>query len=46
MKRMKNNLDERQEQELLHIEHIGVWFCFWALLAALVIQSPVSSWIS
>ena len=39
MKRMKNNLDERQEQELLHIEHIGVWFCFWALLAALVIQS-------
>ncbi|MGM9629486.1 DUF6773 family protein [Butyricicoccus sp.] len=38
MKRMKNNLDERQEQELLHIEHIGVWFCFWALFAALVIQ--------
>ena len=41
MKRMKNNLDERQEQELLHIEHIGVWFCFWALLAALVIQIVV-----
>lgn len=37
MKR-KNNLDERQEMELLQIEHIGMWFCFWALLAAMTIQ--------
>lgn len=37
MKR-KNNLDERQEQELLRIEHNGMWFAFWALLAAIMLQ--------
>lgn len=39
MKILKNNLDERQEQELLHIEHVGCWLAFWALFAALVVQN-------
>ena len=39
MKKMKNNLDEMQEQELLKIEHNGCWLAFWLLLAAMIIQS-------
>jgi len=39
MKKMKNNLDEMQEQELLKIEHNGCWLVFWGLLAAMAIQS-------
>lgn len=35
----KNNLDEMQEQKLLHIERNGCWFAFWALFASLVIQT-------
>lgn len=38
MKHLKNNLDERQELELLRIEHYGMWFVFWALFAAVLIQ--------
>ena len=38
MKKMKNNLDERQEQELLRIEHNGCWIAFWGLLIAMVVQ--------
>ncbi len=38
----KNNLDEMQENKLLHIEKNGCWFAFWALLASLVIQTVVS----
>jgi len=37
-KNKKNQLDEMQEQKLLHIERNGCWFAFWALLAAMVIQ--------
>ena len=37
----KNNLDERQEQTLLKIEHNGCWFAFWALCAALIIEQFV-----
>ncbi len=38
MKKSKNNLDERQEQTLLQIEHNGCWLAFWGLAAALVVQ--------
>ena len=38
MKKQKSNLDERQEQALLRIEHNGCWLAFWGLLAALLIQ--------
>ncbi len=38
MKKNKNNLDERQEQTLLQIEHNGCWLAFWGLLAAIIIQ--------
>lgn len=34
----KNRLDEMQEQKLLRIEHFGVWFAFWGLFAAIIIQ--------
>ena len=33
-----NNLDEMQEQKLLHIEHNGCWLAFWGLAAAVIIQ--------
>lgn len=39
MKRLKNNLDERQELELLRIEHYGMWFAFWALLISIIVQA-------
>lgn len=35
---MKNNLDERQELNLLKIEHYGCWFAFWGLLSAILVQ--------
>lgn len=38
MSKRKSNLDEMQEQKLLKIEHNGLWFVFWGLLAAIVIQ--------
>ena len=38
MKKMKNNLDERQELELLRIEHNGCWLAFWGLLIVMLIQ--------
>ena len=41
MKEMKNNLDERQEQTLLKIEHNGCWFAFWGLLVSIVVQETV-----
>ena len=38
MKKMKNNLDERQELELLRIEHNGCWLAVWGLLIVMLIQ--------
>ena len=38
MKKSRNNLDERQEQTLLQIEHNGCWLAFWGLAAALIVQ--------
>ena len=35
----RNQLDEMQEQKLLHIERNGCWFAFWGLLLALVVQA-------
>lgn len=35
---MNSNLDERQEQALLQVEHKGCWIAFWGLLAAMAIQ--------
>lgn len=37
----KNNLDERQEQALLHVEKNGCWIAFWGLLAAQMIEMIV-----
>ncbi len=38
MKERKSNLDERQEQALLKIEHNGCWLAFWGLLIAMAAQ--------
>lgn len=35
---MNSNLDERQEQALLKIEHNCCWLAFWGLLIALFVQ--------
>lgn len=37
----KSNLDERQEQILLQIEHRGCWFAFWGLLAVLAVEALI-----
>lgn len=36
--KFKNNLDEMQEQKLLHIEHNGYWIAFWGLLISMIVQ--------
>lgn len=38
MKKRKNNLDERQEQALLHIESQGFWLAWSGLLLAMLAQ--------
>ena len=38
MKKRKNNLDERQEQALLHIESQGFWLAWGGLLLAMLAQ--------
>lgn len=34
----KKQVDERQEMDLLRVEHYGFWFMYWMLLAALLVQ--------
>lgn len=41
MKKIKNRLDEMQEQKMLKIEHNGCWLAFWGLLAMLLIQELI-----
>ena len=38
MKKINSNLDERQEMNLLKIEHNGCRMAFWGLLAAILFQ--------
>lgn len=38
MKWFKKKVDERQEMDLLKVEHFGFWFMYWMLFAALLIQ--------
>ena len=38
MKLMKNNLDEMQEQKLLHLESSGFWLSWAALLLSIIVQ--------
>ena len=35
----RNNLDERQEQALLKIEHNACWMSYWGLLLVIIIES-------
>lgn len=36
--KMRKVVDEREEMEMLRIEHFVFWFVFWALLAGIFIQ--------
>ena len=38
MKKMKSNLDERQEQAMLKIERNGCWLAFWGLFIVMIIE--------
>lgn len=39
MKRIKNNLDEMQEQSLLKIESHGMWMAYYGLVALILVQA-------
>lgn len=39
MKRIKKIIDEREELELLRIEHICFWLLFWGLFLSIMVQS-------
>ena len=43
IRKMKSNLDERQELKLLKIEHNGCWIAFWGLLIVMLIQIIVGN---
>lgn len=38
LKWFEKKVDERQEMDLLKVEHFGFWLMYWMLLAALIIQ--------
>lgn len=38
MKKPKNNLDEMQEQKMLHIEQRSFWLAFWMLIVSILVQ--------
>lgn len=40
-KLFEKKVDERQEMDLLQIEHYGFWLMFWMLLAEIIIQGVV-----
>lgn len=39
MKFLKKVVDERQELEILRVEHVCFWIVFWALLISIIIQA-------
>jgi hypothetical protein len=41
MKKIKKIVDERQELELLKIEHVCFWIAFWALCISIIVQSII-----
>lgn len=40
-KLFEKKVDERQEMDLLRVEHYGFWFMYWMLLAAIIIQGVI-----
>lgn len=41
MKRIKKIVDERQEKELLRIEHVTFWCIFWTLFISIIVQTVI-----
>ena len=39
--KIKNKLDEMQEQKMLKIEHNGCWLAFWGLAISLLVQQYI-----
>lgn len=39
MKLFKKKVDERQELELLRVEHVCFWLGFWALFISIIVQT-------
>lgn len=40
-KLFEKKVDERQEMDLLRVEHYGFWFMYWLLLAVIIIQGVI-----
>lgn len=40
-KLFEKKVDERQEMDLLWVEHYGFWFMYWMLLAEIIIQGVI-----
>lgn len=43
MKKFKKIVDERQELEMLRVEHFGFWLMFWLLFASIMIQTGMGA---
>jgi len=43
MKKVKKAVDERQELEMLKVEHFGFWIMFWLLFASIIIQTGMGA---
>lgn len=43
MKKVKKVVDERQELEMLRVEHFGFWIMFWLLFASIIIQTGMGA---
>lgn len=43
MKKIKRVIDERQELEMLKVEHFGFWIMFWLLFASIIIETGMGA---
>jgi hypothetical protein len=41
MKKIRKIIDERQELEMLKIEHLGFWIMFWLLFASIIVKTTM-----
>lgn len=43
MKKIRKVVDERQELEMLKVEHFGFWIMFWLLFVSIIIQTGMGA---
>jgi uncharacterized membrane protein len=41
MKKIKKVVDERQELEILKVEHLGFWIMFWLLFISIIVKTTM-----